>query len=186
MNRIKVGITGQAGFAGTHLYNTLGLEPEKYEQVPFKREFFSQPNMLAAFVKQCDVIVHLAAVNRHPDENELYKINIELVKSLINALTRQNVKPHVIFSSSTQEALNNPYGRSKQDGRKLLEDWADKNGAAFTGMIIPNVFGPFGLPNYNSFVATFCHKLTHNEEPKIITDSDVNLLYISSLCNYIL
>jgi UDP-2-acetamido-2,6-beta-L-arabino-hexul-4-ose reductase len=186
MNKIKVGITGQAGFVGTHLYNTLGLEPEKYERIPFEDRYFSNAALLADFVKQCDVIVHLAAVNRHPDENELYSINIELVKSLITALVQADVSPHIIFSSSTQETLDNLYGKSKWEGRKLFEEWAEENSASFTGLVIPNVFGPFGLPNYNSFVATFCHKLTHNEAPKIITDSEVNLLYVSSLCKYIL
>ena len=139
-----------------------------------------------AFVRQCDVIIHLAAVNRHSDPEKLYKMNIELVNSLINALNQEKVKPHIIFSSSTQENLDNLYGKSKLEGRHLLEKWAQENNASFTGMIFPNVFGPFGLPNYNSFVATFCHKLTHDEEPKIMTDSDVNLIYVSSLCKNIL
>ena len=184
--KIKVGITGQAGFIGTHLYNELGLEPEKYERIFFEDHFFTNSESLSAFVKRCDIIVHLAAVNRHDDQNELYKINVELVNLLINAMNKENVKPHIIFSSSTQESLDNLYGKSKQEGRRLFENWAQKNQASFTGMIVPNVFGPFGLPNYNSFVATFCHKLTHNEEPKIITDSEVNLVYVSSLCKHIL
>jgi UDP-2-acetamido-2,6-beta-L-arabino-hexul-4-ose reductase len=185
-NKIKIGITGQAGFVGTHLYNELGLEPFKYERVPFEDIFFSSNELLCAFVKQCDVIVHLAAVNRHLDSDELYRINVELVNSLINALNKENVKPHVIFSSSTQESLDNPYGKSKLEGRRLFEKWAGEQQASFTGMVIPNVFGPFGLPNYNSFIATFCHKLTHNEEPKIITDNEVDLIYVSSLCKHIL
>jgi UDP-2-acetamido-2,6-beta-L-arabino-hexul-4-ose reductase len=184
--KISVGITGQAGFVGTHLYNTLALYPDKYERIPFEDNYFSDPLWLDDFVKKCDIIVHLAAVNRHSDENELYRINIELVHSLIAALKRENVSPHIIFSSSTQESLDNVYGRSKREGRRLFEKWAREQQASFTGMIVPNVFGPFGMPDYNSFIATFCYKLTHNEEPKIITDSEVNLIYVSSLCKCIL
>jgi UDP-2-acetamido-2,6-beta-L-arabino-hexul-4-ose reductase len=184
--KLKIGITGQAGFVGTHLYNELGLEPSKYERIQFEDNFFSDLELLCAFAKQCDVIIHLAAVNRHSDPDELYRINIELVNLLINVLDKENVKPHIIFSSSTQESLDNPYGRSKMEGRRLFERWAGEHNASFTGMIIPNVFGPFGLPNYNSFIATFCYKLTHDEEPKIITDSEVALIYIASLCKYIL
>jgi len=186
INKIKVGITGQAGFVGTHLYNELELEPAKYERIPFEDNYFNAPELLRAFVKKCDVIVHFAAVNRHADSSELYRINVELVNLLINALNQENVKPHIIFSSSTQESLDNPYGKSKLEGRRLFEKWAEKNHAYFTGMVIPNVFGPFGLPNYNSFIATFCYKLTHNEEPKIITDSEVALIYVSTLCKHIL
>ncbi|GAH60399.1 unnamed protein product, partial [marine sediment metagenome] len=77
--------------------------------------------------------------------------------------------------------LENAYGRSKQEGRKLFEDWAKKNKTQFTALIIPNVFGPFGNPYYNSVVATFCHQLTHNEKPQIHTDGKLKLIYISEL-----
>ena len=184
--KIRIGITGQVGFVGTHLYNELGLEPSKYERIHFEDNYFANSGLLNNFVRQCDVIVHLAAVNRHQDTNELYRINLDLVNLLINSLKQENVKPHIIFSSSTQENLDNLYGKSKLECRRLLEKWAEENNAPFTGMIIPNVFGPFGLPNYNSFLATFCHKLTHNEKPEIITDSEVNLIHVSSLCKYIL
>lgn len=184
--KIRVGITGQAGFVGTHLYNVLGLNSAKYERISFHDDYFKNPAQLADFVKQCDVIVHLAAVNRHPDENELYRINVELINLLINTLIQENVKPHIIFSSSIQESLDNAYGKSKLEGRRLFEQWAQKQQASFTGMIIPNTFGPFGLPDYNSFIATFCYKLTHNEDPKIVTDSEVNLIYVLSLCKHIL
>jgi UDP-2-acetamido-2,6-beta-L-arabino-hexul-4-ose reductase len=186
MNRIRIGITGQAGFIGTHLYNELALLPEQFERIPFEDEYFQDDEKLAHFVKSCDAIVHLAAVNRHPDENELYRLNIHLVKTLIDVMKKEKVKPHMLFSSSTQESLDNIYGKSKKEGRKLLEDWASENGASLTGLIIPNVYGPFGRPNYNSFIATFCHKLVNNEEPKIITDNDVNLIFVSSLCKFII
>ena len=164
---IKVGITGQAGFVGTHLYNTLGLSPESFQRIPFEDAYFQDEKKLRDFVGQCDVIVHLAAMNRHNDPLVIYKTNIRLVKQLISACEITKSTPHILFSSSTQEERDNPYGRSKKEGRKLLERWADKNSARFTGLIIPNVYGPFGHPYYNSVVATFCHQLTHNETPKI-------------------
>lgn len=74
-----------------------------------------------------------------------------------------------------QEERDNEYGRSKSDGRKLLEEWAVCNGASFTGMVVPNVFGPFGKPNYNSFIATFGYKLTHGDFPTVLQDNEVNL-----------
>lgn len=184
--KIKIGITGQSGFVGTHLFNELGLFPEKYLRIQFIDTFFENFALLCNFVKQCDVIIHLAAVNRHKDSGELYRINIELVKLLINAMKNEKVKPHIIFSSSIQENKNNEYGKSKLEGRKLLEKWARENDASFSGMIIPNIYGPFGLPNYNSFIATFCYNMTHQEEAKIEIDNDVNLIYIASLCRHII
>lgn len=183
---IRVGITGQPGFVGTHLYNTLGLYNEEFERVPFEDSFFSDESKLRLFVKSCDVIVHLAAMNRHPDPKVIYDTNLLLVKQLISAMEIEQVAPHVLFSSSTQEELDNLYGQSKREGRELLEQWAAKNGASFTGMVVPNVYGPFGRPNYNSFIATFCYKLTHGETPQVLQDSDVRLIYVGSLCNHIL
>lgn len=183
---IKVGITGQPGFVGTHLYNTLGLYPDEFERVPFADAFFQDEATLRYFVKQCDVIVHLAAMNRHPDPLVIYETNLLLVRQLISAMEAERVTPHVLFSSSTQEERDNEYGNSKREGRELLEQWARRTGASFTGMVVPNVYGPFGQPNYNSFVATFCYKLTHGEAPEVLQDSDVRLIYVGSLCKHIL
>ena len=183
---IKVGITGQAGFVGTHLYNELGLLKEEIERIPFKDEYFQNEEKLRGFVRQCDVIVHLAAVNRHPDQEELYRINVQLVQQLIDAMEAEKVAPHVLFSSSTQEERENLYGNSKKKGRELLMAWARKWNTSFTGMVVPNVYGPFGKPNYNSFIATFCHKLTHGETPEVLQDASVRLIYVGSLCQHII
>lgn len=183
---IKIGITGQAGFVGTHLYNTLGLYPDKYIRIPFEDDFFQFEEKLNAFVSQCNVIVHLAAMNRHNDPEVLYQTNIGLVKQLIAACESTYSTPHILFSSSTQEERDNLYGKSKKEGRALLESWAKRNSAQFTGFIIPNVYGPFGHPYYNSVIATFCHQLTHGEEPKIDIDGELKLIYVGELVNIII
>ena len=183
---IKIGITGQAGFVGTHLYNTLGLYPNEFERIDFQRSFFDNETSLDTFVSQCDVIVHLAALNRHNEPQVIYDTNIGLVEKIINALTKTNSKAHVLFSSSTQEERDNLYGKSKKEGRELMIGWAEKSGGKFSGLIIPNVFGPFGHPNYNSVVATFCHKLAQGETPVIDIDGDLKLIYVGQLVDEIL
>jgi UDP-2-acetamido-2,6-beta-L-arabino-hexul-4-ose reductase len=183
---IKVGITGQSGFIGTHLYNTLGLHPEQFERIPCRDEFFQDEVKLQAFVAQCDAIVHLAAMNRHGDPQVIYNTNIRLVKQLIAACEATHSTPHILFSSSTQEERDNLYGKSKKEGRELLAEWAQRNNAPFTGMVIPNVFGPFGHPYYNSVVATFCHQLTHNEQPRIEVDGELKLIYVGELVDIII
>lgn len=183
---LKIGITGQAGFVGTHLYNTLGLHPEEFERVPFNRGFFSNQQQLEQFVSQCDVIVHLAAMNRHNNSQVIFDTNIELAQKLVDALKSTKSRAHVIFSSSTQEERDNEYGKSKKAVRELLYIWSQESGGKFTGLIIPNVFGPFGLPNYNSFIATFCYKLTHGELPEVQQDSEVSLIYVGELVQEII
>src|SRR6476619_4351774 len=151
---LRIGITGQEGFIGTHLFNFLALQ-EGVECIHFEKSFFREQDQLRGFVKDCDVIVHLAAMNRHHDPETLYQTNIHLVQQLIDAMEAEGVTPHIIFSSSTQEERDNVYGRSKREGRERFLQWAELQNATFTGMLIPNVFGPFGNPYYNSVIATF-------------------------------
>lgn len=183
---MKIGITGQDGFVGKHLHNTLGLFPDEFQCVEFQRNFFENENNLDSFVSQCDVIVHLAAMNRHESQEVIYETNVNLVQKLVASLERTNSKPHVLLSSSSQEERDNLYGKSKREGRELLVNWAKINQTTFTGLVIPNVFGPFGKPFYNSVVATFCHQVSHNETPKIEVDGNLKLIYIDELVHEII
>lgn len=183
---IKVGITGQNGFVGSHLFNTLGLYPQEFERVNFERSWFEQPEKLDAFVAQCDVIVHLAALNRHESQQVIFDTNVALTQKLIAALERTKATPHVIISSSTQEERDNLYGQSKKQARENLAAWSAKTGGKLSGLVIPNVFGAYGQPFYNSFIATFCHQLTHGETPSIQVDGEVQLIYVQELVEYII
>lgn len=179
----KIGITGQQGFVGRHLYNYLGLQ-ENVELVPFDRSAFESAEELQTFVQSCDIIYHLAAMNRHEDQEVIYNTNVGLVQKLIAACEATEATPWIILSSSSQEEKDNLYGMSKREGRELLEQWAAKTGAKTTGMVIPNVFGPFGKPFYNSVFATFCHQIINGEEPKIIQDGDLKLIYVNELVEH--
>ncbi len=182
----RVGITGQNGFVGYHLTQQLALQSDKYEIVAFERSYFDEQTKLDAFVQNCDVIVHLAALNRHNDPEQIYSVNTSLVNKLIESFERTGAKPHVLISSSTQEERDNLYGKSKKEARSLLAGWAQKNDAIFIGMVIPNVYGPFGEPNYNSVIATFCHQISRNETPKIELDGQLKLIYVGELVDEII
>jgi len=132
-------------------------------------------------LQECDVIVHLAGLNRHSDADTLYQTNIDLSERLIDSCIRTNSKPHIIFSSSTQEDLDNMYGKSKKKVSELFSNWSREYGGTYNALIIPNVFGPFGKPNYNSVVATFCHQIANGDTPRIIKDNRLNLIYINDL-----
>jgi UDP-2-acetamido-2,6-beta-L-arabino-hexul-4-ose reductase len=182
----RIGITGQGGFVGTHLFNTLGLFPEKYTRIPFDRSCFENSSAMDSFVANCDVIVHLAGVNRHPDPESLYAANVSMTDELVASMVRKGVTPQVIFSSSTQEERDNMYGNSKKAARHTLQKWSEINNGVFTGLLIPNVYGPFGKPFYNSVVATFCYQLTHGETPLIDVDATLNLIHVGELVQVIL
>jgi UDP-2-acetamido-2,6-beta-L-arabino-hexul-4-ose reductase len=182
--KLIIGITGSSGFIGSYLFNFLKLK-ENVELVSIEDDYFEQDEMLRNSIRKCDVILHFAAVNRHQDERLLFETNVLLVKKLIAAMNAEQARPHLFISSSIQEERDNPYGRSKKIGRELMAAWARERQANFTGLIIPNVFGPFGLPFYNSVIATFSHQLTHNESPSILKDDEVKLIYVDELAGII-
>ncbi len=177
----KIGITGQAGFIGTHLFNAFSLLKDEFSMVPFLDSHFDNPALLEDFVRQCDAIIHLAALNRHHDPQTIYDTNLLLVRKLLAALDDTGSRPHLLFSSSTQEERDNAFGRSKREGREMLAAWCKGKGCPFTGLVIPNVYGPFGNPYYNSVVATFSHQLAHGEQTRIDIDAQLKLIYIGEL-----
>jgi UDP-2-acetamido-2,6-beta-L-arabino-hexul-4-ose reductase len=185
IEKIKIGITGYQGFIGYHLAALLKTRPDSVEFIPGFDDFFADEAKLENFVRQCDVVVHLAGMNRG-DEKAVYDTNIQLAQKLINAAEKTGFKKHIIFASSTQEDLGTVYGNAKRESRLLLEAWAQRSGARLTSLVIPNVFGPFGRPYYNSVVATFCYEVTHDKTPKIDVEKELRLIYVTNLAKVIL
>ena len=183
---IKIGVTGSNGFIGWHLCQILKLQVEIFELIEFKRIWFEKTNELDNFVSNCDVIVHLAGLNRHSDENIIYETNVGLANKLVDSFNRTNFKGQVLFSSSIQEERNNNFGNSKKEARAIFSKWSKDKGTQYAGLIIPNVYGAFGVPFYNSVVATFSHQLVNNESPKIENDTTLNLIYINDLVKAII
>lgn len=179
MEMLRVGITGLVGFIGSHLRDRL-VRQQNIRIVPFEDAYFSQPDQLRTFLANSDVVVHLAAMNRG-DEKEIYDVNVGLVTTLVEHLKSLNIRPYVIFPSSTQAVLDNAYGRSKKEGERILEIWANENNAPVTVLVIPNVYGDSTRPFYNSVVATFCYVLTHGQRPEVQVDKELSLIYINEL-----
>lgn len=183
---INIGITGANGFIGWHLSSKLKLRNDQFNVVDFDRNWFNDSDKLNEFVKKCSIIVHLAGLNRHNEENIILNTNIDLAKKLISSFKNTAFKGQIIFSSSIQEDKNNIFGNSKKSSRELFSKWAKNYDGKFNGLIIPNVFGAFCKPFYNSVISTFCHQLINNESPKIHIDSKLNLIYIDDLIDLII
>ncbi len=175
----KIGITGMAGFVGTHLRDRLMREKD-IEVLPFEDAYYDNPAAFIEFCKKADIIVHLAGVNRH-EPQVVYQKNIELMEKLLEYVDTAGSKPYILFSSSTQIERDNEYGRGKKKAMELLEQWTQKNNASAVSMVVPNVFGDGGRPFYNSVVATFCHQVTHGQQPTIDKDGRMTMIYINDL-----
>lgn len=179
MIKTAVGVTGMSGFVGSHLRDRLSRE-DGIEVLPFENNYYEDAAAFAEFAAKADVIVHLAGVNR--DEPEVvYRKNIELMQTLLRYVDESGNKPYIIFSSSTQIERDNEYGRGKKKAMELLEHWVDSSGGSAVSMVVPNVFGDNGRPFYNSVVATFCYQVTHNQDPEILTDGQMTMIYINDL-----
>jgi UDP-2-acetamido-2,6-beta-L-arabino-hexul-4-ose reductase len=184
MHNTKIGITGVSGFVGSHLKDRL-LREDDVEVLACEDSYFGELETLKSFAESCEVLVHLAAMNRG-DPEQLYNVNVGLIEKLVGALQQTHSTPHVIFSSSTQCKLDNPYGLSKKEGARLLIQWARRNDAPLSVLIIPNIYGDRGKPFHNSVVATFCHQLTHGLQPEVHVDQELGLIYINELIEVIL
>ena len=126
---MKIGITGQNGFVGWHLSQTIKyFHPNDFYLIPFKRNFFSNPDSLDNFVSNCDCIVHLAGLNRAKDERQISEVNVALSKQLTESFKRVNFKGKLIFSSSVQEKNKTSYGSSKKEARQVFINESDKFG----------------------------------------------------------
>jgi UDP-2-acetamido-2,6-beta-L-arabino-hexul-4-ose reductase len=177
---MKVLITGANGFIGQNLQ--IRLKEEAIDFITFVRADSNE--ILEEKIKNCDFIVHLAGVNRPKTESEFAKGNTDLTKRVASILSMLNLKIPVIYSSSIQAKLDNPYGSSKKFAEDALNQLSESNGNFIYNYRLPNVFGKWCKPNYNSAVATFCHN-TINDLPIQINDPDatINLVYIDDVVN---
>ncbi len=172
-------VTGSDGFIGKNLILALRrLEDVKV----FGYDINDDINPLKEAVRRADIIFHLAGVNR-PEKTEEYETgNVGFTRSLISMVEESKVKPLIIFSSSIQAALDNPYGLSKRKAEEELINWAKRSGQAVVIYRLPNVFGKWCRPNYNSAVATFCYNIARDLDVHI-TDPErvVELVYIDDV-----
>ena len=171
---MRILVTGADGFFGRNLSVTLA--EHGHEVLPFTRR--NVVGDLPALVAQSDAVAHLAGANRPADPSGFATDNGDLTAHLADALKAQaNRRRPVVFASSTQAVLDNPYGASKRAAEDSLVSVADV--AEVQIFRLPNVFGKWARPFYNSAVATFCHCAARGE-PLPVRDrsAPLQLIYI--------
>lgn len=175
-------ITGSKGFVGKNLIAE--LSNRKYDGLYELYEFDidSDIKLLDEYTKSCDFVIHLAGVNRPKEEKEFMEGNFGFTSTLLNKLKENNNKAPILITSSIQAALDNPYGKSKKAGEDLIFKYGKENCVKTLVYRLPNVFGKWCRPNYNSAVATFCNNIA-NDLPIQVNDRNylMNLIYIDDL-----
>ncbi|HZJ96631.1 MAG TPA: capsular polysaccharide biosynthesis protein CapF, partial [Oligella sp.] len=176
---MRVLITGANGFVGKNLQLHLA-ERSDVEVLCFTREHTQAD--LQQLVAKADLVFHLAGVNRPQDPAEFQQGNADLTQSLCEALQASGKAISVVYSSSIQAEADNPYGASKRDAEDALFAFAKSTGAPVFIYRLPNVFGKWARPNYNSAVATFCHNISQGLPIQVNDPSaQVNLVYIDDV-----
>lgn len=172
-------VTGAAGFIGRNLTSQLHLT-EDIEVITFKHD--DAPEALIDAVKKADFIYHIAGVNRPENEEEFKTNNTDLTAKIVETLRESGLKTPLLITSSTQAALDNPYGKSKQGAEQVVFDWHKESGAPVFVYRLPGIFGKWARPNYNSVVATFSHNIANNL-PVTVSDPAyvVTLAYIDDV-----
>ena len=174
-----VGVTGSSGFIGKNLVEHL-KRMEGVEVVTYTRDNTSDE--LKILVKKVDFIFHLAGTNRPKNNIEFYEGNQNFTKILVDFILHSGKKIPILISSSTQVNRDHDYGKSKLGSEAALEEYSKKTGSPVYIYRLPNVFGKWSLPNYNTVIATWCYNISH-EIPIQVNDETVNidLVYVDDV-----
>lgn len=155
----KILVTGSNGFIGKNLVAELRNQGFK-DIYLFNRDNSFED--LENYTRDCDFVYHLAGVNRPENENEFMKGNQGLTAKLLQYLVKNKNKAPVLITSSIQAGKDNLYGRSKKAGENELFAYSKQTGAKVFVYRLPNLFGKWSKPNYNTVVATYCYNVARD------------------------
>ena len=180
---MRVLITGANGFIGKNLRQHLS-ELENIQVKVFNRE--DHLDSLPKLLEDIDFVFHLAGVNRPNNLDDFACDNVNLTHTLCEAIAKVSEingrKIVLIYTSSEQANESNPYGLSKKEGENKIFRLNINQSIPVYVFRLPNIFGKWCRPNYNSVVATFCHNIANNG-PIVVNDSNaiITLVYIDDL-----
>lgn len=179
MKNISILVTGSKGFVGRNLCISLNTKDRirvlEYDMNNTKDE-------LKRMLNDADIIYHLAGVNRPQNTTEYFSGNAGLTEEICMILSKKKTPSKIVLASSIQAEQDNPYGKSKQQAEKLLQEYSSNTGASAVAYRFKNLFGKWCRPNYNSVTATFCYNITHGL-PITISDpgKTIELTYIDDV-----
>lgn len=183
-------VTGAKGFVGKNLCAELKNIRDKKDKTYgdlniseiFEFDVKTDPVLLDTFCQKADFVFNLAGINRPKEQSEFMSGNFGFAETLLTTLKKYKNTCPVMISSSTQAALDNPYGQSKKAGEELMFRYSKETGTKVFVYRFPNLFGKWCRPNYNSAVATFCYNIAHDQPITISNrENQLSLVYIDDL-----
>ena len=178
---MEVLVTGAKGFIGKNLLEKLSRVENL---VIHSFDIENKIDDLEEYIDRIDFIFHLAGINRPENPEEFYKGNRDTIKELINLIEKRELKIPILVTSSIQVERENDYGRSKLQGEIFLREYSERNNVPVYIYRLPNVFGKWCRPNYNSVIATWCHNIANDIDIQI-SDRNIslNFVYIDDVVN---
>lgn len=173
---MKIGITGALGFLGWHVSSRLRAV-HGIEAVRWGRDDLDDPQALVASLGDVDAVLHLAGVNRGSSSGQVEPGNAEVAARLADALGRVGRPIDVVYANSVHSRADTAYGRGKKRSAEILEDIQQRTGGAFADVLLPNVFGEHGKPDYNSFIATFVDRVVTGRPLLVTDDREIDLIH---------
>lgn len=191
---MKILVTGSKGFVGKNLVASLknirdGKDRTRsfFVEEIYEYDIDTDPSLLDTYCKDCDFVFNLAGVNRPKDNGEFMQGNFGFASTLLDTLKKHNNTCPIMLSSSIQATLigrygTSDYGKSKLAGEELFFDYSKETGSKVLVYRLPNLFGKWSRPNYNSAVATFCNNIANDLDIQVNDRStELELLYIDDL-----
>ena len=176
---MKIVVTGSRGFIGKNL--CVFLREQQHDVLEVHRETDQQS--ILSYLSLADFVFHLAGINRPTNPAEFQSGNVDLTRFIVEGLTGSNRAIPILLASSTQAEDDNDYGVSKCAAEKIVQSYSSATGAAIYIYRLPNVFGKWCKPNYNSFVATFCNNAINGIDISVHDPrAPVRLAYIDDVC----
>lgn len=168
-------LTGAGGFLGFHV--RAALQEHGHEVRSFAVGDGHDAAEAARLVAGADQLIHIAGVNRGEDE-QVARGNRVFAQQVAQALrAAENPPARVVFANSTHAATDTVYGEAKREAGRIVSDAAETVGAHMQDILLPNLFGEFGRPFYNSVTATFCHLIATGQAPEVTDDKELTLLH---------
>jgi UDP-2-acetamido-2,6-beta-L-arabino-hexul-4-ose reductase len=169
---LKILVTGANGFVGRNL--VAELNNRGYKEI-FKFNKDTDQSLLDKYTKKCDFVFHLAGVNRPKNEKEFMEGNLGCISEVVKFLKMHGNKAPILIASSIHAERDNPYGKSKRAGEELLFNYSKESGVEVFVYRLPNLFGKWSKPNYNTVVATYCYNIARGIDIQI-NDPDTELI----------
>jgi len=191
---LRVLVTGAQGLLGFHCRALLLArngerafrgEPAAFDVIVASRDAFEDPERLATMCGGCDIVLHLAGINR-ASPAEVEGGNERIAERLVAALDATGATPHVVYAGTTHSYGDSPYGRGKRRAGERLAAWARESDGRCTIVILPHLFGEGGRPDYNTVTATLCDRVATGMEPVIHDGAAVELLHAGAAAEIML